>query len=183
MTIQTINLGNYANDGTGDDLRVAFDKVNKNFIALSVSASVVNGYNLGPGVGVFLDKNLTNLEFKTLTSVDNSVTITDHTSDHTIDLLAKTILQNDPTPTLGANLNLGTHYVYGGDIRTTVEGFSINTLNSIVSMLLTTNSVRLDVGTIAYPTGFTTAQPRGYIIDMGSLMFPTANQLDFGTLV
>ena len=31
MTIQNINIGNIANDGTGDDLREAFRKVNENF--------------------------------------------------------------------------------------------------------------------------------------------------------
>jgi len=31
MAIQTINIGQNANDGTGDDLRTAFDKVNDNF--------------------------------------------------------------------------------------------------------------------------------------------------------
>jgi hypothetical protein len=32
MAIQTINLGTYANDRTGDDLRTAFQKVNANLI-------------------------------------------------------------------------------------------------------------------------------------------------------
>ena len=31
MTVQLINIGNVANDGTGDDLREAFIKVNDNF--------------------------------------------------------------------------------------------------------------------------------------------------------
>jgi hypothetical protein len=31
MPIQTINLGAYPNDGTGDDLRTAFKKINDNF--------------------------------------------------------------------------------------------------------------------------------------------------------
>ena len=31
MAVQTINIGQIANDGTGDDLRVAFAKVNSNF--------------------------------------------------------------------------------------------------------------------------------------------------------
>jgi hypothetical protein len=35
MTIDTINLGNYANDGTGDDLRTAFTKVNSAFETLN----------------------------------------------------------------------------------------------------------------------------------------------------
>lgn len=47
MAIQTINLGNYANDGTGDDLRTAFQKVNSNFTELGAS-DVRGGLNLGP---------------------------------------------------------------------------------------------------------------------------------------
>ena len=34
MAIQTINIGTIANDGTGDDLREAFVKVNNNFTEL-----------------------------------------------------------------------------------------------------------------------------------------------------
>ena len=34
MTVNTINIGNIANDGTGDDLREAFIKVNNNFLEL-----------------------------------------------------------------------------------------------------------------------------------------------------
>lgn len=45
MAIQTINLGNYANDGTGDDLRTAFEKVNTNLVELFSS---VYGANVGP---------------------------------------------------------------------------------------------------------------------------------------
>jgi hypothetical protein len=44
MSIQTINLGTYANDGTGDDLRSAFQKVNANLIELY---STVSGCNIG----------------------------------------------------------------------------------------------------------------------------------------
>ena len=47
MTIQTINLGNYANDGTGDDLRTAFQKVNANFAEVAGTASIIGGRNLG----------------------------------------------------------------------------------------------------------------------------------------
>ena len=35
MAKQTINLGSSANDGTGDPLRTAFDKINDNFDELS----------------------------------------------------------------------------------------------------------------------------------------------------
>jgi hypothetical protein len=35
-TIQTVNLGQYANDGSGDDLRTAFEKVNSNIESLKL---------------------------------------------------------------------------------------------------------------------------------------------------
>ena len=37
MAILTINIGTSANKGDGDPLRVAFDKINKNFAELDVS--------------------------------------------------------------------------------------------------------------------------------------------------
>ena len=37
MAIQTINIGTSANKGDGDPLRVAFDKINKNFTELNVT--------------------------------------------------------------------------------------------------------------------------------------------------
>jgi hypothetical protein len=40
MAIQTINIGNVVNDGLGDDLRTAFQKVNANFTALDAELSV-----------------------------------------------------------------------------------------------------------------------------------------------
>jgi len=52
MAIQTINLGTYANDGTGDDLRTAFQKVNANLVELY---STVSGCAVGatpPTLGV-----------------------------------------------------------------------------------------------------------------------------------
>ena len=46
MTIDTINLGNYSNDGTGDDLRTAFSKVNSAFETLNTfitnNAGIIN---------------------------------------------------------------------------------------------------------------------------------------------
>ncbi len=84
MTIQPILIGNYANDGTGDDLRTAFEKVNANFLALSGTVNIINGTNVGGGAEIFKDKDLVNLRFKTLTSTDNSVTITH--DDETVNL-------------------------------------------------------------------------------------------------
>jgi len=68
MTIQTINIGNIVNDGLGDDLRTAFQKVNANFSALDAELTV-SAENIGTasdGVGLFKQRTSRTLEFKRL---------------------------------------------------------------------------------------------------------------------
>jgi hypothetical protein len=68
MTIQTINIGNQVNDGLGDDLRTAFQKVNANFSNLSAQLTIT-AVNLGAtGTGVFKEKIGAELQFKKLVS-------------------------------------------------------------------------------------------------------------------
>lgn len=83
MTLQNINIGNAANDGTGDDLREAFIKVNQNFQYLETFAEQTGG-NLGSaGVSIYADTIDGVLKFRrlvegnnvTLTEFDNSITI------------------------------------------------------------------------------------------------------------
>ncbi len=67
MAIQVINVGNLANDGTGDDLREAFIKVNQNFDELDLRAANVEGANVGiGGFTVFKDKVGSTLNFRAL---------------------------------------------------------------------------------------------------------------------
>tara|TARA_B100000123_G_scaffold215631_1_gene164110 strand:- start:1644 stop:2321 length:678 start_codon:yes stop_codon:yes gene_type:complete len=85
MAIQNINIGNIANDGTGDDIRVAFGKVNDNFEELDLrNPGSLTASNVGAvGEGVFAQKEGTDLQFKklvggtgtTLTSTNNTITI------------------------------------------------------------------------------------------------------------
>jgi len=68
MTIQPINIGNVVNDGLGDDLRTAFEKVNANFEDLSTQLTIT-ATNVGAtGVGVFKEKVGADLKFKKLVS-------------------------------------------------------------------------------------------------------------------
>jgi hypothetical protein len=181
MSIQSINLGSYANDGTGDDLRTAFDKVNNNFAVLNAEAAISTAVNLGSGTGVFKDKSGVNLEFKTLTSTDNSVNITNTAS--TVNLQSITALLNDANPTLSTNLNLNNHYVYGGDIHSTVYGVTVPVIDSLLSLLVDNNpSLLVDMGGISTPTGYQTAGPTGYVWDFGSVLAPASSKYDLGQL-
>lgn len=68
MAIQTINVGNIVNDGLGDDLRTAFQKVNANFSDLN-STLTITASNIGvTGSNVFKQKSNNNLEFRSLVS-------------------------------------------------------------------------------------------------------------------
>ena len=71
MAIQLIDIGQVANDGSGDDLREAFIKVNQNFEELDLrddeqtTASNIGGAG---GVGVFSNRVNYDLQFKKLES-------------------------------------------------------------------------------------------------------------------
>jgi hypothetical protein len=180
MPIQTINIGNYANDSTGDDLRTAFQKVNANFIEVSVTASVGNASNLGSGTGIFKSKNLTTLEFKTLTSTGNSISF--FPTGTTIDLVANTTVHNDANPALGGNLNLNNFYTYGGDVKNTVYGLDLRIINSLLSIMLKSNTIRIDFGTFTSPVGISAVLPRGHSLNFGYITEPYgSNVVDFGT--
>jgi len=74
--LQTINIGNRVNDGLGDDLRTAFQKVNANFADLNDELTVTVT-NVGTtGVGVFKQKVGSNLEFKSLVA-GRKITLSD----------------------------------------------------------------------------------------------------------
>jgi hypothetical protein len=201
MSIQTINIGGFANDGTGDDLRTAFLKVNANFAELGGVSGLTNGENLGAGVGVFAQRNATNpvLEFKTLTSVDDSIEI--NPTETTVNLKSLSRLINDPSPTVAAPvfgslnnitnpLNLNGNHIINGDVKTTVFGLDVRAGNAIIELLLASNAVDINFGTFLYPTGGTGFPgDSGIILDMNGFLVngfavePSVGRYDFGTFV
>jgi hypothetical protein len=87
MAIKKINVGYLANDGTGDDLREAFIKVNDNFEEMQYildQAVRTEAENLGSGAPIFKEKLGNVFKFKTiqqganvlLTQYGDSITIT-----------------------------------------------------------------------------------------------------------
>lgn len=85
MAVQLINVGQIANDGTGDDLREAFIKINQNFEELDLrDDEQTTASNIGAsGEGVFARKLNYDLQFKklvpgsdvTLSSTDDQIVI------------------------------------------------------------------------------------------------------------
>jgi hypothetical protein len=86
MALRTINLGSVANDGTGDDLREAFDKVIFNFAELDArTPEATTVVNLGTGQGLYAGKNDAELQFKSLIG-GNNVTLSSDANELTINV-------------------------------------------------------------------------------------------------
>lgn len=84
MAITRINVGTLANDGTGDDLRQAFVKVNNNFDDLDARVqNQATAENLGSGEGIFYSKENGVIGLKSLVAGDN-VTLTADSNTITI---------------------------------------------------------------------------------------------------
>jgi hypothetical protein len=89
MAIQTINIGNQVNDGLGDDLRTAFQKVNANFTSLAEELTITVADATSSGESLFKQKTGSTLEFKTLSagskislnSTTDTITINNTTND------------------------------------------------------------------------------------------------------
>jgi hypothetical protein len=134
MSIQTVNLGTYANDGTGDDLRAAFEKVIGNFDYLDI-VKIEDGENLGltqPNThGVYAGVDGTTLQFKSIKQGDN-VAITSNGS--TITIRPKdsiNAVEEDPNPKLGGDLNTAGYDIFSQDLplEIRVENNYLNIIN------------------------------------------------------
>jgi hypothetical protein len=162
-TPQIINIGTYPNDGSGDDLRTAFTKVNENFTLINSELGVTNAANIGSaGEGIFASKTDNELRFKKITG-SGGVTVTSTSS--TVNIEALSSIQGDLNPTLGADLVLNGHNITGtgnvainGDVRSTVWGLDVRTINAQVQAMTGSD---VDFG--------------GFLTGIGTL------EIDFGT--
>lgn len=164
--LQTIIVGGYANDGTGDDLRTAFQKVNANFATLNSELGITTASNIGTGVGIFAQKNDTTLELKSLKGA-SGVTITSDTDSVTISALAS--IQGDTSPTLGGNLSLNGHNITGTGNITINGNMSATNIDSLVYGI----DIRVLEATINQATSGN--------LDFGSFTSPAPLSYDFGT--
>ncbi len=147
MAITYVNLGNFNNDGTGDDLRTAFTKVNNNFTELDI-ALISGAANLGAGVPIFAGKTSSveigdNLTFKTLvagtntsiTSNANTITISSANnilSEITGDLDVKTF-------SIISTLNRNIRLTPDGTGKVVIDGANWPTTYGVSGQVLTTD--------------------------------------------
>lgn len=143
MAIQTINIGTIANDGTGDDLREAFVKVNNNFQELDTrDPEQTTAANLGSaGQGVFAQLSGTELQFKkivagtaiTLAADANTITVNSTATG----LPSLQVFADNNNATIDANNNSLT--IAGGNLVTTNLSGNTITIASETSLITDTN--------------------------------------------
>ena len=191
MTVQTINIGNVVNDGLGDDLRTAFQKVNANFTDLSAQLTIT-ATNVGTvGVGIFKEKIGADLKFKKLVSGtkmllnENTDTITvNNTSPDAfirIDTDAGVMLASTYQQITMAGTAAPGSTTSRKDIEVTAFGSTVSFKTIIpVTDILTS----YDFGTIngAYTNAVQVALQSANI-DFGTVLLPGRIDIDCGAIV
>lgn len=190
MTIQTINIGNQVNDGLGDDLRTAFQKVNANFSDLSTQLTIT-ATNLGlNGADIFKQKVGQELQFRSLVSGTKIL----------IDEQTETVVINNTSPdafirldTDAGSVLASTHqqitlegtyapdsYTRIKDIEVTASGSSVKFKTILpITEILTTFDFGPAAGNFTNTTQLALASAN---IDFGTVLLPGRLDLDCGTL-
>jgi hypothetical protein len=179
-TISTINIGNIVNDGLGDDLRTAFQKVNSNFSSLN-SALTLTASNLGElGESVFKQISDNNLEFRKLVA-GNKISLTTSVDN---------ILISSTAPSGFNRITTNNGYISAedeqlitvqgdADIQVTAEGAVIT-----VGTILDLNQILqvLDFGPVngAF-TNIVQMNTAAANIDFGTFVNPSLFNIDLGT--
>ncbi len=191
MAIQTINIGNQVNDGLGDDLRTAFQKVNANFSSLDAELSIT-GKNIPEtvnGEGIFKQKNGLNLEFKKLVAGNNKILLSSTTdtvviSNNSPDAFTKVITESgiaSAVPT-GTNVSANTILTMQGGNNLTVT--SSNNVITIDTDLPVTNILtNVDFGPLSNDyDSVVQFNLSASNIDFGSITIPSRISINFGTV-
>jgi len=110
MAIQNINVGSAANDGTGDDLREAFIKINQNFQEIDSTVIIPIAVNLGSaGSEIFASVAQDGtLEFRRLVAGNNI-----------------SLIQFDNTITINSTAT-GSSFIISGDSGSMLAGDGVN---------------------------------------------------------
>jgi hypothetical protein len=187
MAIQTINIGNRVNDGLGDDLRTAFQKVNSNFSDLE-SRLTITASNVGTlGEGIFKQKTGSNLEFKkllpgtkiTLDNLEDNIRINSSQPDAFTSITTNSglIVADNDTNTTDITIRGGQ-----GARNITVSAndriIEVDTVLDLEQILLTYDFGNIQ-GNYEHPIQFALASSN---IDFGTITNPGRLSLDLGSI-
>jgi hypothetical protein len=193
MTIQTINIGNRVNDGLGDDLRTAFEKVNANFIELEQSLTVTASNAGDSGAGIFKQKIGSNLEFKNLVSGRN-ISLDEFENSISIGSTAPDAFSRFDTDagTVTANTSNQGHITLEGtpapgsisgikDIEVTSDGLNYVRFKTVIPVtdILTTYDFGFISGLFNNAVQLAVSSSN---IDFGTVLLPGTFSLDLGKL-
>jgi archaellum component FlaF (FlaF/FlaG flagellin family) len=191
MTIQPINIGNVVNDGLGDDLRTAFEKVNANFADLSTQLTIT-ATNVGAtGVGVFKEKVGADLRFKKLVS-GTKMLLNENTDTVTVNNTAPDAfirIDTDAGVMLASTYQqitlAGTAAPGSTTSRKDIEVNAFGSVLSIKTMIPVTDILEsYDFGTIngAYTNAIQVALQSANI-DFGTVLLPGRIDIDCGSIL
>jgi len=139
MAIELINVGQVANDGTGDDLREAMIKINSNFEELDLrDDEQTSASNLGStGEGVFAQRSAYDLQFKKIAGSDKITVAADLTTiTISADIGLDTLTVSGDTGSVTLD-NVDTLAINGGDgITTSLAGNVLTITNDYNAELI-----------------------------------------------
>jgi len=173
MARQAINIGSSANDGTGDPLRTAFDKINDNFVELygsdndlnTLDANLdVNNFAITTGVtngNITVTPNGTgNINLGSITINGSQVSSNDSTQITIADNIQTTgTLNVDGATTLGSTLTVGTSLTLATGATVTGILDEDNMASDSATQLATQQSIK------AYVDSTVTAQDLDFACD------------------
>jgi hypothetical protein len=181
MAIQTINIGNQVNDGLGDDLRTAFQKVNANFSSLAEELTITVGNATASGESLFKQKTGATLEFKTL-SAGSKISLNSTTDNIVINNTTNDAFERFITDS--GNITAG----QGNPRQITLEGIAApGSVSSRKDIEVTSNGTdRVYFKTVIPVTDILTSYDFGTIsgsFDNAMQVAYAAANIDFGTIL
>lgn len=157
MAKQTVNLGSSANDGTGDPLRTAFDKINDNFDELYLYSTATADNNITiTGNTIATDDTNGNITIdpngtgRLIIATGAEIRVTDHVDN--------AVVHADANGDLSFNAGL----TYDGSVLATTGSILVNNRlrlqGNVISTLITNDDLDLDPAGTGKVNVITTAQ-------------------------
>jgi len=182
MARQGINIGSSANDGTGDPLRTAFDKINDNFVELYGTDNDINTLDANLNVNTFaITTGVTNGDITVTPNGTGSIKLgamkfvgTTMSSDDSTQITIAENIQTTGTlnvsgaTTLGSTLSVGTSLALA--TGATVTGIDNGALGTSATLLATQGAIKtyVDAQVTASDLDFTADDSTTNSIDLDS---------------